>query len=80
MKRVLGIILLIGGIILGFYIGIWKCFVLGIVGIIDAIRSPEAITSMQLAISITKVLFAGFFGWAMGIIPAAIGFYFIVED
>lgn len=80
MKRILGVLIIILGLGFGLYVGVWKCLILGIVGIIDAFRSPASITSMHLAISIVKVLFAGFFGWACGLIPAMFGFWLAVDD
>jgi hypothetical protein len=80
MRKLFGVLIIVLGLTFGIYVGMWKCLILGIVGIIDAFRSPESITSMHLAISIVKVLFAGFFGWACGIIPAAFGFWLVVEE
>ena len=80
MRTFLGVMLMIAGLILGVYVGVWKCFILGIVGVIDAIRTPNTITSMQLAISIAKVLCAGFFGWCAGMIVMIPGWFLVVMD
>ena len=80
MRRFIGITMVIFGLCLGVYVGLWKCFIMGIVGIIDALRTPESMTSLQVAISIVKVMFAGAFGWVAGLIPAFLGMIVLIDD
>lgn len=47
------------------YVGIWICFIGGIVDIIEQIRAPE-LESLVIAIGIAKVFFAGIIGWLSG--------------
>ena len=61
MKTVIGILMVLGGVVLGLYLGLWVCFVGGIVGIIEAIRAPEVI-AMDVAISVVKIIFAAAVG------------------
>jgi uncharacterized membrane protein len=80
MKKIIGRFLIAFGFLLGVYVGVWQCFILGIVGIIDAIRIPDSMTSMQLAWAILKVLCSSFFGWAVGIVPMVGGFFLALQD
>ena len=71
MKAIIGLILIIAGIVLGLYVGIWVCFIGGIVQVIDQIRAPE-LTATIVAWGIAKIFLAGLFGWLsamLGIIP-----------
>jgi len=71
-KEVLGIGLMVGGVILGLYVGIWVCFVGGMVDVIEQVRA-ENLEAISLAWGIAKVFLAGFFGGLSAIIPIAIG-------
>lgn len=61
MKSIFGIILIVVGIALGLYVGVWLMFIGGIVQIINAIRAPELI-AMTVAIGVAKIVFAGAVG------------------
>ncbi len=67
MKSVLGILLIICGIGLGGYVGIWWCFIGGIVQIIEQIRAPD-LSAMLVAIGVLKIFAAGFCGMISGVI------------
>ena len=71
-KEVLGIGLMVGGVILGLYVGIWVCFVGGMVDVIEQVRA-ENLEAISLAWGIARVFLAGFFGGLSAIIPIAIG-------
>lgn len=71
MKRLIGAMLVVFGIILGLYVGIWVCFIGGIVDVIEQVRAP-IMSSGAIAWGIAKVMFAGLFGYlsaAFCIIP-----------
>ena len=61
MKPIIGFIMIIFGVLLGLYVGIWVCFVGGIVQIIEQIRAEQLI-AMKVAIGIARVFFAGLIG------------------
>ena len=61
-KLITGIVLMVLGAILGLYVGLWVCFIGGIVDVIDQIRA-ENLEAMVVAWGIAKVIFAGFFGY-----------------
>ncbi len=66
MKNVIGIILIISGVILGIYVGVWICFIGGIIGLIDIVKNAInglGIDSMQVGINVGKIVLAGFFGY-----------------
>ncbi len=72
MKKVLGWTLIIGGILLGLYVGVYVFFIGGIVSIIEEIKSDD-INSMTIAWSVVKLIFASLMGYLTGIIPVIIG-------
>jgi len=55
MKNVIGFLLVLCGIIFGVYVGVWLCFIGGIVDIIEQVCA-ESIDSMGLAIGIVKMM------------------------
>ena len=71
MKMILGLVLMVAGIALGLYAGLWWAFIGGIVDVIQEIRAPD-LNAMNVAIGIAKVLFAGLIGWlaaAVALLP-----------
>ena len=73
LKGVLGIVLIIGGIGLGIYVGLYRCFIGGIVDLVNQFKSPETIEGIKLAWAIAKIVFASAIGSIVGGIPVAIG-------
>ena len=61
MKKVVGALLVLIGIVLGLYLGLWVLFIGGVIDLIKQIRLPEMNTGI-IAWGIVKVLFAGFIG------------------
>lgn len=62
MKTITGLLLIIVGVLLGLYVGVWVSFIGGIVDVIHQIRAPE-LSTMALAWGIAKIFCAGLFGW-----------------
>lgn len=54
--------MIIAGIALGVYVGLWICFIGGIIQIVDAIKATPNIDGMQIAWGIVRIVFAGFAG------------------
>jgi len=69
---VLGIATIVGGVGTGLYVGIWVCFVGGIVDLITQIQA-EQVVALSVAWGVAKVLFAGFFGVLAGGCIAGLG-------
>lgn len=63
MKQIIGLVLIVAGIGLGLYCGLWWAFIGGIIQIIEQVRA-EHLEAMVVALGICKVLFAGLIGWA----------------
>lgn len=73
MKAILGLALMAAGVVLGLYAGIWWAFIGGIVDVIREIRAPD-LDTMNVAIGIAKVLFAGLIGWAAAALALVPGY------
>lgn len=73
---VVGIILLVGGILVGLYMGIWWCFIGGIVAVIEAVKVTP-INSYDFACGVTRVIFAIPIGWACFLFTSCIGFVLV---
>ncbi len=81
LKKLLGILLIVGGVVFGAYLGLYVCFVGGIVNIIDVIneaaRHNVDIDSAKIAFGVVKIVFAGLVFWFstfIGILPGLILF------
>lgn len=62
MRKVLGILLILLGVAVGLYVGLWWAFIGGIVAIVQlVVHGP--LVGIYLAESILRVLAAGFLGW-----------------
>lgn len=61
-KQIMGMIMIFIGIALGLYVGLWTCFIGGIVEIADVVRGISVASSLSIAWSVTKIFLAGFFG------------------
>lgn len=72
----LGLVMVLAGIGLGVYVGVWVCFVGGIVDVIEQVRA-EDMSAVAVAWGIAKVLFAGFFGWLPSLLLIIPGYGFI---
>ena len=73
VKELIGLLLIIIGVIFGLYVGIWVCFVGGIIDIIEQIRATN-LEAMSVAWGVAKIVFAGFFGVISGGIIAFVGY------
>lgn len=76
-KTIMGSLLIIGGMLLGLYVGGYLMFIKGIAGLIDivvaAINHTKTIEGMAVAINVGKIIFSGFVGYITGVIPVIIG-------
>jgi len=76
--QVIGAVLILIGVLLGIYVGIWVCFIGGIIDVIQSIRAEHFETAV-VAWGIAKVVFASFFGWLSAILLIIPG-YVMVQD
>ena len=65
MKSILGLVLIILGIVVGLYLGVWVMFIGGIIQIAKSIQ-PEVI-AMGIAWGVIKILLATLVGWLSAI-------------
>lgn len=83
MKFALGIIGIIAGVVLGLYVGLWVCFIGGILGLIGAIQvlvTTGTILYTVIGISVIKILLASFAGWVSAVILILPSFALIQSD
>lgn len=72
MRKLIGALIIIGGIALGVYVGFWIMFVGGIMSIATAFHFGT-LTAIVLAWNIIKIICAGFVGWLIFYIGCIIG-------
>jgi len=75
VNQIIGTILMIAGIILGLYIGLYLCFIGGIMGLITEIRAEE-LNNIKIIINIAKIIFAGTLGTLIFYFLAILGHKF----
>ena len=76
MKNILGIGLIILGVILGLYVGVWLCFIGGIRDIVDVVNimiKNDFVDGLKLAIGIVKIIFAGVAGYLSALFCIILG-------
>lgn len=61
MKDVIGFLLILCGMAVGLYVGVWLCLVGGIIDIVEQIRADE-MCSTDLAIGVVKIICANLVG------------------
>ena len=72
MKAVMAILFCVAGILLGLYVGIWLCFIGGIVQIVEAAKA-NPVSSWGIAFGITRIIIASPVGWIICVIGLALG-------
>ena len=73
-KFVLGLGLILGGFLLGLYVGVWGCFIGGCVDVVAAIKAPSFEAGV-FAWGLFKIVFGSLFGWLsalFGIVPGKV--------
>jgi len=79
MKILSGIVLILGGIAFGVYVGFWLMFVGGIIDVINAVKATE-IEANEVALGIAKTVFASFLCYVAAAIPCFIGYVLLEES
>jgi hypothetical protein len=83
MKALLGILLIVVGVLLGLYVGVWVCFIGGIVGLVNVLIhliNHTQVTGMNVAVNIAKIIFAGLAGYLSALFLILPGFALINKD
>jgi len=81
-KIILGSLLCLLGVLVGAYVGIYLCFIGGIVQVVTTVKATELL-AWPLAVGITKILLASFVGWTSAfvfIIPGLTIFGFGADE
>lgn len=71
-KFFIGIAMIFTGVLLGLYVGVWVCFVGGIIDVIQQVRG-EHLSVLSVAWGIAKIFCAGLFGYLAGLLLVAPG-------
>lgn len=79
MKVGIGILLIVGGIALGLYAGLWWAFVGGIMQIIAAVQATP-IPGADIAWGIVKIVFAGAIGGISAFVLIVPGMAMLTSD
>ena len=67
-KAIIGLTMIIVGVPLGLYIGVWVCFVGGIWTLVQMVGGSIDMAFTTFAWATTKIVLAGFFGWISAIV------------
>ena len=78
MSKILGLLLILAGIALGLYVGVWLFLIGGIVGLADVVTGGSTDVALDIGISLAKIMFAGLAGMVSGfaLISPGIGLLF----
>ena len=71
-RLVLGIAVILAGIVLAVWLGLWICFVGGIVDVVEAFLA-DSFPALAFAIGVVKVVCASFVGWCSFMISVVLG-------
>lgn len=61
MRNVIGILLMVAGVAVAVYVGLWVCFIGGIVQCIEAVKATP-VDAWGIAFGVVRIVFAGFAG------------------
>ena len=71
--KAIGVILMVLGVVVGVYLGVWWAFVGGIVDIIEAAKATD-VSGMAIALGAVKILFCELIGGVPGFIICGAGY------
>jgi hypothetical protein len=72
MKCIFGLMLILAGIILGLWVGVYWGFVGGVIQIIEGAKHTP-VEAKEIALGLARLWFAGLFGLLAAILPIAVG-------
>lgn len=72
LRKFLGFVLIIAGIVAGFYVGFWLCFVGGIIQMVTTCKLP-IIPATGIAWGVGKIVLSGFFGSVCFVVISGLG-------
>ncbi len=72
MKEILGLLICLAGVILGLYLGVWVCFIGGIVQVVEAVKATP-VEALGIALGLLRVACSSFVGWLTGLLVFSVG-------
>lgn len=72
----LGWVLVVAGVCLGVYMGVWWALVGGVVDLIEAIKAPVT-TASAVGVGLLKIVASGVIGWATMVVAVLPGSYLL---
>lgn len=81
MKKVAGVLIIILGILLALFVGLWVMFIGGIVQVVESVKE-EDVNALGVAVGIARCAFASLVGFLIGAGSVALGggLYELGED
>ena len=76
--KLIGVLLILGGILFGLYMGLWVCFIGGIVQIIESCKA-DPVSGLGIALGILRFMVSSLVGWLSFVVVSGIGFV-LVQD
>lgn len=78
MRNIPPFLLLVAGIALGFYVGLYLMFICGVAQVVGAMQA-DPISGYGIAVGLLRVMFAGPAGGLSGLIPVIISLVWFEE-
>lgn len=76
MGKIIGWILIAGGVLLGLWLGLWVLFVGGIGQIAEGVKATP-VNDWWIAFGILRIVLAGWVGWGVGALVVVVGTLFL---
>ncbi len=69
---IIGILICLASIVGGLYVGLWLCFIGGIVDVVNGVKGTP-VEAMTIAIGFGKIVMASFAGWVTLMVGVVFG-------
>lgn len=79
MSKILGTLLMLAGVALGLYVGVWLCFVGGIVDLVEVVKYANY-EALKIGWGVVKIMFAGAFGGLAAYLLIIPGWVLVVKN
>lgn len=79
MKKAVGIFLIVLGVTVGLFLGLYVCLYGGIIQIISAIQAAP-LSAKGIAVGVIRIVLAGFAGWMSMLIFVVSGWKLFIDD
>jgi hypothetical protein len=78
MTKILGFLMVVGGVVLGIWLGVFVCLIGGIVQILNSLPHQALggyinTNALGIAYGIVRILFSGAIGWLVGTCVVGLG-------